>query len=171
MPEPIKLKPHLTTDQLFKRYRDCRHHQEKLRWRALYLISNGELASQAARRVGRSSAWMTKLARRYNQKGPEAVPNKRGEGIGRKPHLDHKTAQELDQALHGPAPDGGLWTAPKVVEWFADRTGKQVDQSTAWRWITRLGFTLQVPRPQHKRRASKDEQEAFKKSWAKQSVS
>ena len=93
MPEPIKLKPHLTTEQLYKRYRDCRHPQEKLRWRALYLISNGEQASQAARRVGRSSAWMTKLARRYNQKGPESVPNQRGESIGRKPASDKAVAK------------------------------------------------------------------------------
>lgn len=168
MPEPIKLKQHLTTEELFKRYRDCRHPQEKIRWRALYLISKGEVASQAARRVGRSSAWMTKFARRYNLKGPLSVANKRGETIGPKPKLDTPTAQKLDKALHGPAPDGGLWTAPKVAVWFAERTGKQVDQSTAWRWIKKLGFTLQIPRPQHRRRANKEEQEAFKKSWVKQ---
>jgi transposase len=134
----------------------------------LYLISNGEQASQAARRVGRSSAWMTKLARRYNQKGPEAVPNQRGESIGRKPHLDKAAAKELDKVLHGAAPDGGLWTAPKVVGWIKQRTGADVDESTAWRWMRRLGFTLQVPRPHHRRKASPDEQEAFKKSWLKQ---
>ena len=168
MPEPIKLKPHLTADQLYKRYRDCRHPQEKLRWRALYLISSGEQAAQAARRVGRSSAWMTKLARRYNQKGPEAVPNQRGESVGRKPHLDKAVAKELDNALHGAAPDGGLWTAPKVVSWIKDRTGASVNKTTAWRWMLRLGFTLQVPRPQHRKKAGADEQEAFKKSWLKQ---
>ncbi len=168
MPEPIKLKPHLTTSQLYKRYRDCRHPQEKLRWRALYMISTGELAAQAARRVGRSSAWMTKLARRYNQKGPESVPNQQGESVGRKPHLDKDAAKELDKALHGPAPDGGLWTAPKVIGWIKDRTGVTVNKTTAWRWMLRLGFTLQVPRPHHRKKASPDEQEALKKSWLKQ---
>jgi transposase len=168
MPEPIKLKPHLTTDQLYKRYRDCRHHQEKLRWRALYLISSGQQAAQAARRVGRSSAWMTKLARRYNQKGPQAVPNQRGESVGRKPRLSKQVALELDKALQGPAPDGGLWTAPKVVTWIKDKTGASVNKTTAWRWIRRLGFTLQMPRPTHRKKAGPSEQEAFKKSWLKQ---
>jgi transposase len=167
MAEPIKLRSHLTTQQLYKRYRDCRHPQEKLRWRALYLISAGEQASLAARRVGRSSAWMTKLARRYNLKGPDAVPNQRGDSIGRKPHLSKQAALELDKALHGPAPDGGLWTAPKVVSWIKDRTGAQVDKSTAWRYLRRLGFTLQVPRPAHRKKASPNEQEAFKKNWLK----
>jgi transposase len=131
-------------------------------------MSNGEQASQAARRVGRSSAWMTKLARRYNKEGAEAVPNKRGESIGRKPHLSKQAAVELDQALHGPAPDGGLWTAPKVAGWIKSHTGADVDESTAWRWMRRLGFSLQVPRPQHRRKATPDEQEAFKKSWLRQ---
>lgn len=169
MPEPIKLKPHLTTDQLYKRYRDCRHPQEKLRWRALYLISNGQQASQAARRVGRSSAWMTKLARRYNLKGPDAVPNQRGESVGRKPRLSKQVSLELDKALHGPAPDGGLWTAPKVVSWIKDKTGASVNKTTAWRLLRRLGFTLQVPRPTHRKKAGPSEQEALKKSWLKQS--
>lgn len=168
MPEAIKLRPHLTTEQIYKHYKDCRHPQEKLRWRALYLISKGEQAARAARRVGRSSAWMTKLARRYNLNGPDAVPNQRGEAIGRKPHLDQVAAKELDHALRGPAPDGGLWTAPKVVGWIKDRTGAEVNKTTAWRWIRRLGFTLQVPRPQHHRKASPTEQEAFKKNWTKQ---
>jgi transposase len=168
MPAPIKLKPHLTTEQLYKRYRDCRHPQEKLRWRALYLISNGEQASQAARRVGRSSAWMTKLARRYNRKGPDAVPDQRGEPIGRKPRLDKAVALELGRALRGPAPDGGLWTAPKVASWIKARTGATVNKTTAWRWMLRLGFTLQVPPPAHRKKASPSEQEAFKKSWLKQ---
>jgi transposase len=111
---------------------------------------------------------MTKLARRYNQKGPEAVPNQRGESVGRKPRLSKQVAKELDEALHGPEPDGGLWTAPKVVSWIKDRVGAEVNKITAWRWIRRLGFTLQLPRPQHRRKASPAEQEAFKKSWLKQ---
>jgi transposase len=133
----------------------------------LYLISNGEQASQAARRVGRSSAWMTKLARRYNLKGAAAVPNQRTEVIGRKPRISKQVALELDQALQGSAPDGGLWTAPKVVRWIKERTGEEVNNTTAWRWMLKLGFTLQVPRPRHRRKANPDEQEAFKKNWLK----
>jgi transposase len=111
---------------------------------------------------------MTKLARRYNLKGPDAVPNQRGETVGRKPRLSKQVALELDEALHRPAPDGGLWTAPKVVSWIKDKTGATVNKTTAWRWIRRLGFTLQVPRPTHRKKATPSEQEAFKKSWLKQ---
>jgi transposase len=167
MPQPITLKPHLSTDELYRRYRVCRHPQEKVRWRALHLISQGEQANRAARRVGRTSGWITQLARRYNERGPEAVPNQQGElRSGGKPHLDTKAAQALDQALRSGAPDGGLWTAPKVAAWIAERTGQTVHESTAWRYMRRLGFTLQVPRPRHQRRATAEEQAAFKKSSA-----
>lgn len=166
MPRRITLEPHLTTEELYRRYRACRHPQEKLRWRALYLISGGELANHAARRVGRSSGWVSDLTRRYNERGAEAVPDARGDvAPGRKPRLDAEAAQALDAALRSPPADGGLWTAPKVAAWIAARTGAAVNASTAWRVMRRLGFTLQVPRPRHRRAASAEEQAAFKKSW------
>ncbi len=168
MPRRITLQPHLTTDELYRRYRACRHPQEKLRWRALHLISQGEFANHAARRVGRFSGWITELARRYNERGAEAVPDARGEvAPGRRPRLDKEAAPALDLALRCEPTDGGLWTAPKVARWIAERTGTSVNQSTAWRVMRRLGFTLQVPRPQHRRAATADEQAAFKKSLAR----
>lgn len=170
MPRRITLKPHLTANELYRHYRACRHPQEKLRWRALHLISQGQFANHAARRVGRSSGWITELARRYNERGAEAVPDARGEvAPGRRPRLDKEAAQALDLALRAEPTDGGLWTAPKVARWIAERTGAQVNQSTAWRVMRRLGFTLQSPRPKHRRAATADEQAAFKKSSAKRS--
>src|ERR687893_2253227 len=79
MSRRITLQPHLTTEELFQRYRACRRPNEKARWRALYLISRGTLASEAARRVGRTSGWMTQLTQRYNERGAEAVPDRRGD--------------------------------------------------------------------------------------------
>ena len=170
MSRRITLKPHLTSDELYRRYRACRHPQEKLRWRALYLICGGTLANHAARQVGRSSGWITDLARRYNERGVEAVPDARGEvAPGRRPRLDAEAARALDQALRGAPADGGLWTAPKVAQWIEARTGTAVVQSTAWRVMRRLGFTLQVPRPKHRRAASVEEQALFKKSLATRS--
>jgi transposase len=165
MATPITLKPHLTTEELYRRYRRCRVPQEKTRWRALHLISGGMQASEAARRVGRSSGWITLVARRYNTKGAEAVTDGRTtQGRGRKPHLDTEAARALDTALRSSPADGGLWTAPKVARWIEARTGIRVPRSTAWRYMQRLGFTLQVPRPRHRQRACEQAQAAFKKS-------
>jgi transposase len=170
MPKRIELKPHSTTTELYRRYRRCREPQEKARWRALHLISGGTRAADAARRVGRTSGWVTQLTQRYNERGAEAVATRRGAvKPGPKPSLNAEAAMALDDALRSVAPDGGLWTAPKVAAWIAERTGQSVHETTAWRAMRRLGFTLQVPRPRHRRAASADEQAAFKKSSARRS--
>src|SRR5215207_5959632 len=98
MPSPIKLKDHLTAEELYQRYRKCQQAREKLRWRALYLISKGGIANHVAKRVGRSSGWITNLARRYNELGTSGVADHRGEvACGVKPTLSHKQAEALDK--------------------------------------------------------------------------
>lgn len=164
MSRRIELQPHLSTQELYERYRACRQPNEKARWRALYLISRGTLAAEAARRAGRTSGWVTQLTQRYNERGAEAVPDQRGEARpGPRPRVE-AVAAELDAALRSPAPDGGLWTAPKVAAWIEQRTGEPMHETTAWRAMRRLGFTLQVPRPRHARAAPEREQARFKKS-------
>jgi transposase len=159
----IQLKPHLTIEELRTRYRACQKPQEKVRWHALYLISKGAVAADAARRVGRASSWITDLARRYNREGAAAVSRKQPTRPSHRAKVDHKLGQELDKALRSGAPDGGLWTAPKVAAWITKKTGQEVHQTTAWRAMRRLGFSLQVPRPANQRRASVEEQAEFKK--------
>lgn len=165
MSRRIELKPHLWTAELYERYRACRKPNEKARWRALHLISGGTVAAEAARRVGRTSGWITQLTHRYNERGAEAIPDQQGQARpGPRPGVSGELALELDAALRAAAPDSGLWTAPKVARWIEERTGQAVHETTAWRAMRRLGFTLQVPRPRHRRAASASEQEAFKKS-------
>ena len=159
----IQLKPHLTTEELRSRYRSCQKPQEKVRWHALYLISKGAVAADVARRVGRASSWITTLARHFNRDGATAVARKQPTKPSHRAKVDQKLAKELDKALRAPAPDGGLWTAPKVATWITEKSGQDVHQTTAWRAMRRLGFSLQVPRPRNKRRASTQEQAEFKK--------
>lgn len=167
MPSHIKLEPHLTEQDLYQRYRTCQQSREKIRWRALYLIAKGGIANHVAKRLGRSSGWMTNLARRYNKLGAKAVTDQRGDLVaGPKPTLNAKQALALEKALRGPAPDGGLWTSPKVAAWIKNKTGNQVHATTAWRAMRAAGFTLQVPRPRHRQAATEEQQAAFKKSSA-----
>ena len=164
MANPITLKPHLTTEELKKHYHSCQKAQEKVRWQALYLISKGMAAAEAARRVGRASSWMTNVARRYNERGAAAVERQTSDKPSHRSSVDEQLGQKLAEALEGAAPDGGLWTGVKVAAWIAEQTGREVHRVTGWRHIERLGFTLQTPRPQNKRRASAEEQAAFKKT-------
>jgi transposase len=163
MARRIELKPHLTTEELRTRYHACQKPQEKVRWHALYLISKGAVAADAARRTGRASSWITSLVRRYNRDGAAAISRKQSTRPSHRAKVDHSLGTELAKALRTSAPDGGLWTAPKVAAWITDKSGQEVHHSTAWRAMRRLGFSLQVPRPANKRRASVEEQAEFKK--------
>jgi transposase len=163
MAERIQLKPHLTTEELGTRYRSCQKPQEKVRWHALHLISKGMVAANASRRVGRASSWITNLARRYNRDGAAAIARQKSTKPSHRAKVDAELGKELDKALRSGAPDGGLWTAPKVASWITEKSGQEVHQTTAWRAMRRLGFSLQVPRPANKRRATLEEQAEFKK--------
>lgn len=163
MSRRIELKPHLTTQELRARYHSCQKPQEKARWHALYLISKGMIAADAARRTGRASSWITSLTRRYNRDGAASVARKQSTKPSHRAKVDQKLSKELNTALRMPAPDGGLWTAPKVAAWITEKSGHEIHQTTAWRAMRRLGFSLQVPRPANKRRASPEEQAEFKK--------
>ena len=170
MPSPIKLKPHLTAAELYQRYRKCQQAREEIRWRAPYLIAKGGVANDVAKRVGRSSGWMTNLARRYNQLGAAGLADQRTEPMpSPPPTLSAKQAQALTTALRGPAPDGGLWTSPKVAAWIKQKTGKAVHKTTAWRAMRAAGFTSKVPRPRHQQTATEAEPSGFKKNSAEPS--
>ncbi|MDQ3714109.1 MAG: winged helix-turn-helix domain-containing protein [Acidobacteriota bacterium] len=167
MPQKIVLKNHLSVDDLFGRYRRCQNPAEKIRWKALYLIAKGRVANHAAKRVGRSSGWMTNLARRYNAKGEKAV-------LSKAPASEHKFAlareqeAELERLIDsGSSPDGGLWTGSKVCAWINERIGRLVHPVTGWRVLKRLEFSLQVPRPTHTKAANEEERNEFKKTSAR----
>jgi transposase len=164
MARRIELKTHLTTTELHQRYRSCQKPQEKTRWHALYLISKGVVAADAARRVGRANSWVSHLARRYNQDGAAAITRQKPTKPSHRACLNAQLGKELDQALRLAAPDGGLWTGPKVAAWIGEKTGRNAHRTTAWRALQKLVFSLQTPRPANKRRASQEEQAAFKKS-------
>jgi transposase len=166
MPKIITLESHLTTEQLYKRYRACQKSNEKPRWRALYLISSGIRAAEAARSVGRTSGWISQLTARYNSDGASAVADRRGDSrkTGRVPTVTAELAVKLETALQSNAADGGVWTAKKVALWIEQQTGRKLHETSAWRVLRLLGFTLQTVRPAHQRSAAPEEQAEFKKN-------
>jgi transposase len=73
---------------------------------------------------------------------------------------------ELFAALGRRPTDGGLWSGPKVARFVARRWGVVVRPETGWRWLRKLGFTLQVPRPSHPRAADPPAQKRWEKTYA-----
>ena len=167
MPKTIKLEPHLSSEELERRYRKAKDPVLRSHYQIVWLISEGKTTRQVMEVTGYSRGWIQQLARRYNALGAEALGDRRHHNPGAKERalLTADQQQELKEALLKPPPDGGMWNSPKVGEWIERRTGKVLTQKKqrGWEYMRKLGNSPKVPRPRHKQ-ANKAEQEAFKKS-------
>ena len=162
MPGLAALVPHLTVDELFARYRQSTNAVDKTHWQILWWRAQGRGTKEVAQLVGYRPDWIRRIVRDYNARGPEAVGDGRANN-GSAPMLDQTQQEELLSLLMGPAPDGGLWTAPKVAQWMSEQLGRPVRQQRGWDYMCRLDLSTQSPRPRHVE-ADAEAQEAFKKN-------
>jgi len=163
MPKKLTLENHLTGQQLRRKYLSSQHSQEKKRWQALSLIAAGGVAAQVAKQLGMSSNWISETVHRYNEGGVGGVKNKSKNSGSRT--LTVEQVAELEKEIQsGRSADGRLWSSTEIKRWVAEKTGKPMHKTTAWRMFVRMDFTQQVPRPRHRARTSEEEQAEFKKS-------
>jgi transposase len=155
--------PHLTHEEIDRRYRSCPDAAEKTRWHILWLVTrpNDPLsATEAAKLVGYTPAGGRGVLLRYNARGPNALADGRRRN-GADPKLTADQRTQLLDALRVPPPDHGLWSGPKVAAYVQDRFGVRVRKQTGWQWLKNLGFRLVVPRPRHPKAATPEQQ----KEW------
>jgi len=170
MPQPaLRIKPHLSHEEITKQYRKCKKGREKSYWHLIWIMSNpGKeiLVTQAAQTVGFCQRWARILVNRYNEEGPENFIDKRRNNQGRPAFLSDEQQKELVKVItKQKPPGGGLWTGPKVAAWIKKKTKKNITAAGAWNWIIKSGFTLQVPRPKNIQSANQKEVLDFKKNW------
>jgi transposase len=158
----LKLIDHLTDDQLEQRYRDARDGVARSHWQIIWLLRQGRLTAEVADVTGYSLTWIYALVRRYNRDGPDALGDHRHSNPGKAALLSPSLRAELDQALASEAPDGGVWTGPKVARWISDKLGRVVSAVRDWELLQQLGYRSYVPRPRHAK-ADPEAQETFKK--------
>jgi transposase len=155
--------PHLSHEEIDRRYRSCSDAAEKTRWHVLWLVTRRDQpvsASKAAELVGFTPAWGRAILKRYNTRGPDALFDGRREN-GATPKLSPRQQAQLLDALQDSPPDHGLWSGPKVAAYVRERFGVQVRKQTGWQWLTDLGFRLVVPRPRHPKAATPEQQRVW----------
>lgn len=161
MAQRMTLAPHLSVEELHRRYRRAEDPVARSQWQMLWLLAKGTPTAQVAATTGYTVRWVQEIARRYRA-GPAAIGDRRHGNPGAAPLLDRTQQERLRAALGGPAPDGGVWTCRQVAVWIGAAIGRPVDAARGWEWMRRLGFTPQRPRPRETR-ADPEAQEAFKK--------
>ena len=138
----LPIVPHLSPDEIARRYRACRAGVEKTHWQVLWLLTRSDdpAGPGRGRRPGRPDP-------RLGPHRPEAVERRGARRPGRPPgRHQRRPAQALGRAAGravrgaaGPPRDGGLWTGPKVAAYVRDRWGVAVCVETGWRWLNRPG--------------------------------
>jgi transposase len=172
MPKKIKLEPHLSSEKLEERYRGARDPVLRSHYQVVWLISQGKTTAQVIEVTGYSRDWIQKLARRYNEGGPDSLGDRRHLNPGARDRalLGEEDQRELSRALEEPPEDGGMWNSRKVAQWIEKKKKKKKKKSgkkpvrtqRGWEYLRKLGRTPKVPRPHHAE-AEAAEQEAFKK--------
>jgi transposase len=153
--------PHLPIADLQQRYRTAEDPVARSQWQILWLLAQGMPTVQVAQVTGYGVRWIQEIARRYRA-GPQAIGDRRHTNPGAAPLLDGEQQGQLQLALAGPAPDGGIWTGRWVAHWMSEVLGRPISVQRGWEWMRRLGFTPQRPRPREIR-ADAAAQEVFKK--------
>jgi transposase len=152
----------LERDELERRYRQATDPVTRSQWQILWLVAQGHSTQQIIASTGYSKTWICTIVQRYNTDGPDRVGDRRHTNPGAVALLSDAQLTELEKALDGPAPDGGIWSGPKVAKWMADKLGRKIHLQRGWEVLVRLGYRSYVPRPQHAK-ANAAAQEQFQK--------
>jgi len=160
----IHLQPHLSVDELERRYRTAKEPNERTWWQILWLLAQGHTATELSRVIGYRAYWIGQIAKRYNEEGPEGMQNRRHTRSYRPPPvLAPALQEELRGILAEAAARRAYWTGHDVATWMGERLGRPVSYRLGWSYLVRLKHSPQVPRPQHAL-ADPEEQERFKKN-------
>ena len=84
MPKSISVKPHLSIEELFRRYRSSNDPVEKAQYQIIWLLAQGKKVKEVAQICGYSHNWVYTLLSRYNQQGLTGLGDNRHNNPGGK---------------------------------------------------------------------------------------
>ena len=163
MNKRIIVQAHLSLEHVEARYRKAQDPVERSHWQIIWLVAQKKPTGEISEVTGYSASWIYTIVHRYNQQGPSGVGDRLHGNAGGTFILSAEQQQQLEHDLDAGAPDGGLWTGPKVARWIFVHTGRQVHPQRGWEYLKRLGYSKRVLRPRHAK-ADVAAQEVFKKT-------
>jgi transposase len=127
---------------------------ERRRRRGARLLAAGESQAEVARRVGVSRQTVMRWDRAREEGGMEAL--RRASHFGRPERLSTEQRLELVRVLKEGALSAGfpteLWTLPRIGQLIEAKFGVKMVDSSVWRLLGRLGWSVQRPAGQARER-------------------
>jgi len=159
----IKLKEHLSAEEIEKRYRMAMEGVARSQWQIIWLLHQGKSSQEVESVTGYSLAWIRTIARRYNADGPSGIGDRRHHNPGRRGALSAQQHERLKKLVVQGQQKGENWNGQRVATWMSEQLGRRVYAQRGYEWLAKLRYSAQLPRPQHAE-ADIGEQRIFKKS-------
>ncbi len=123
MPKKIRLKGHLSTEELQRCYRGARDPVLRSHYRIVWLLSEGRTTREVMEATGCSRSWVQQMAKRYNARGAGGLGDRRYRNPGGADWalLSADQREELARALERSPEDGGMWNPRKVAAWIEQK--------------------------------------------------
>jgi hypothetical protein len=121
---------------------------ERRRWEVIGPLADGAPLAEIVAATGCRRRTIRQIAQRYRESGPASLADGRQRSLGAAPILPEKQP-DLRQALQKRAPDGGVWTGPKVARWIATWAGKRVHRQCGGSICGGWAVVLVLPGDQH----------------------
>lgn len=159
---PLELNWQESSKDLYERYRRERNPELRIRYHALWLVSQGRTEREAARIVGVDERTVGRWISWYRQSGiGEIARRRRGGRQGRRSRL----SPEQLAALKAKVAEGEFRTIGEAVEWVKQNFRQHYTYWGMRSLFQRLHFKKKVPRPLGQK-ASLEAQDAWKKgAW------
>ncbi len=150
-------------EELKRHYQKSQDAVERRRIQVVWLLAEGQVRENVQAITAYSDWSMRDIISRYNKDGLLGLKNKCHNNYGAPTLLNQKEQLLLAQTLEKPPIDGGRWSGKKVAAWVKENLDRKISLKSCYNYLHHLGFSLQRPRPRHKR-VSSSEQELFKKN-------
>ncbi|HEV2458775.1 MAG TPA: helix-turn-helix domain-containing protein, partial [Ktedonobacterales bacterium] len=94
MARRLHLQPHLSVDELARRYQAAKEPHERTWWQILWLLAQGHTATELSAVTGYRAYWIGQIAKRYNEQGLAGMVNRRHTTPYRPPPVLSEDLQE-----------------------------------------------------------------------------
>lgn len=151
--------PHLTVDELLKRFRSATDPVEMLHFQIIWWQAQGRRMNEVTALTGLDSPH-----REHVQREGAGRPRRRARPQRLRADAQPRAARGAAVAAHGPSARRWVWNSTKVAQWVSETLRGPVRFQRGWDYLRRLGLSTQSPCPRHAQAADEEAQAESKKN-------